>query len=115
MPQTFGPSQELIAKTVERLRAIGDEARIRILIRLRGSECNVNTLVRDLGIAQASVSKHLSVLRQAGIVTFRRDGAQSLYTIKDDSVFDVCTLICGSIKRHQSQLSEAIENSDFEI
>lgn len=115
MNNSLGPSPEMIRKTVERLRALADEARLRILLHLRRGECNVSTLVDEVGIAQASVSKHLAVLRSAGVVTFRREGAQSLYSIKDETVFDVCSLVCNSVKRQQMEMTAALESSDFEI
>lgn len=109
------PSRELIQKTVTRFRAMGDEVRLKILLYMRGRECNVRTLVEELGLAQATVSKHLSILRNAGIVDFRRDGAQSIYKIKDDSVFEICSVVCTAIKREQMSLSAALDGDDFNI
>ena len=114
-PKQQNPSPELIRKTVERLRALADEARLRILVRLRQGECNVTELVKELGLAQASVSKHLAVLRAAGIVTYRRDKAQSIYRVVDESVFEVCTLVCDSVKRQQAELATALRGADFEL
>lgn len=62
---------DLVLDVVKRLGAVADESRIHILIRLRKAEVNVTTLTKDLNIVQASVSKHLAVLRQAGIVSDR--------------------------------------------
>lgn len=115
MNNSAGPSPEMLRKTVERLRALADEARLRILLHLRRGECNVSSLVEELGIAQASVSKHLAVLRGAGVVTYRRDGAQSLYSIKDNTVFDVCNLVCDSVRREQIEIAAALQSSNFEI
>jgi ArsR family transcriptional regulator len=106
----------MTSRIVERLRAIADEVRIRILIRLKKGECNVTTLVEELKVGQASISKHLAVLRRAGIVTVRRGGNQSFYSIKDSSVFQVCHLICEGVKRQQVELNQALDgNVDFDI
>ncbi len=101
-------SPEMISKCVEHLKSMADEARLRILLRLREGECNVTNLVDELGIAQASVSKHLSILKRAGIVKMRRQGAQALYSIKDDSVYDILQTVCESVRRDQAELSAAI-------
>ncbi len=98
----------MINKAVERLRALSDSARLNILLRLRQGESNVTSLVKEFGIAQASVSKHLAILKQVGFVQVRRDGSQSMYSIKDDSVFDVVRLICDGVHKHQTELAEAI-------
>lgn len=99
---------EMIAKAVEHLRALADDARVRILLRLQAGECNVTCLVDELGIAQASVSKHLSILKRVGFVKMRRKGAQALYSIKDDSVFTVLDIVCDGVRRDQAELAVAI-------
>ena len=91
---------EIIGRVVERLRAIADESRIRILMRLREGECNVTTLTEDLSLAQASVSKHVNVLRKVGLVDVTRRGNQAICRIKDDSVFEMCDIVCGGVVRH---------------
>jgi DNA-binding transcriptional ArsR family regulator len=91
---------ELLPSVVERLRALADESRLRILMRLREGECNVTTLTEELGIAQASVSKHLTVMREVGIVEVTRSGNTAIYRVKDASVFDMCEIVCGGVIRH---------------
>ena len=109
-------NEEMIPKIVERLRALADESRIRLLLRLKNGECNVNTLKAELGIAQASVSKHLTVLRQVGLVDVERRGTQAVYKICDDSVFDMCRLVCDGVVRHLQRehavLASAIESQE---
>ena len=91
---------ELLPNVVERLRALADESRLRILMRLRQGEANVTALVGELGIAQASVSKHLAVLREVGLVEVTRQSNQAIYRIKDQSVFEMCEIVCGGVIRH---------------
>jgi ArsR family transcriptional regulator len=103
-------TDEMIPKVVERLRAIADESRVRLLLRLRRGHCNVSTLVIELGMNQASVSKHLSVLRQAGLVEVHRRGTQAVYRIRDDSVFDMCRIVCGGVVRHLKEEHALVAN-----
>ncbi len=113
--QKFSP--ELLSHTATRLRALADEVRLRILLRLRAGECNVTSLVIDLGVAQASVSKHLALLRQSGFVKVRRDGANSFYSIRDESLFEVLRITFEGVRRLHSETTSAIgiRGSNFEI
>ncbi len=63
-------------------RALGDANRRAILEELRGGERSVAELTRQLGISQPSVSRHLRLLRQAGLVEDEPDGARRLYRLR---------------------------------
>jgi len=105
-------SNELVAKVVERLRALADENRVRLILRLKQGECNVSTLTQELGIAQASVSKHLAVLRQAGLLDVERRGTQAVYRIRDESVFEMCQLVCDGVVRHLRREQAVLESAE---
>ena len=55
---------ELLPRMVQRLAALADETRIRLLLRLKEGPANVTALTAEMDVAQASVSKHLAVLRR---------------------------------------------------
>ncbi|MGH9160909.1 MAG: ArsR/SmtB family transcription factor [Vicinamibacteraceae bacterium] len=59
--------------------AIAEPQRRAILEVLAGDERSVNEVVHVLGVAQPSISKHLRVLREVGLVHSRRDGRQIWY------------------------------------
>jgi DNA-binding transcriptional ArsR family regulator len=59
--------------------AVAEPQRRAILDFLAASERPVGDIVTELGLAQPSVSKHLRVLREVGLVDVRRDGRQILY------------------------------------
>lgn len=99
---------ELLPTVVKRLRALADESRLRLLMRLREGEANVSTLVEELEIAQASVSKHLSVLRDVGLVEATRTGTQMVYRIHDESVFEMCQIVCDGAVRHLEEQHEVL-------
>lgn len=63
--------------------AIADETRRRILTCLAedGGELNVSTLVDRLGLTQPTISKHLKVLRDVGLVEVREDGQRRFYRV----------------------------------
>lgn len=96
---------ELIAT---RLRVIGDATRIRILDQLREGELSVTALSDRLGTSQQNVSKHLGILLQAGIVGRRKEGTSALYSVTDESVFELCEQICGELQNRLAELNEMV-------
>ena len=91
---------ELVARVVERLRALADASRVRILARLQAGPANVSTLTTALHMNQASVSKHLAVLRQAGLVAADRIGTHAVYRIADPGVMALCDRVCEGVLDH---------------
>jgi len=63
------------------LKALGDENRIRMIMLLLEGELCVCQLEEVLGISQPLVSRHLSILKQAGLVTARREGKLMYYAV----------------------------------
>lgn len=99
---------QMRSKVAERFRALGDETRLRLLVRLYEGECNVSRLSHELGVGQASVSKHLATLRNVGFLKVRRQGAQSFYSICDDAMFDICNQMAAGVLRHHSEMNESL-------
>jgi DNA-binding transcriptional ArsR family regulator len=69
------------ATTADAFNAVAEPRRRQILDALVEGERPVNDLVRELGIAQPLVSKHLRVLREVGAVDVREDGRMRLYRL----------------------------------
>lgn len=100
------PLVELIA---QRFRVLGEPMRILLLDRLREGEATVNELTAATGASQQNVSKHLGVLAAAGIVSRRKDGTHAVYAIADESVFQLCEIVCGGLQRQLAELSDLLE------
>jgi ArsR family transcriptional regulator, arsenate/arsenite/antimonite-responsive transcriptional repressor len=62
-------------------RALDDENRLRTLMALRQGELCVCQITELLGLAVSTVSKHLSMLYQAGLVSARKDGRWMYYSL----------------------------------
>jgi len=90
-------SDQMIERVSVMLKAMADGTRLKILQCLRDGEKSVNAIRQIVGGSQANVSKHLSVLKRAGLVGNRRDGMNSLYSIADERVFNICDSVCSSI------------------
>lgn len=62
-------------------KALADESRIRLLVALRGGELCACQLVEIVDLAGSTVSKHLSILYQAGLVEMRKEGRWVFYSL----------------------------------
>jgi DNA-binding transcriptional ArsR family regulator len=69
--------------------ALAEPTRRQILDLLREGERPVGTLVDALGISQPAVSKHLRVLRDAGLVDVRADAQRRLYRLRPDPLAEL--------------------------
>jgi ArsR family transcriptional regulator len=65
----------------ETYRALGDESRLRIVHCLSRGMLNVQELTGILGLAQPTVSHHLKVLQQAGVIQLHREGTNSFFSL----------------------------------
>lgn len=74
------------ATTSDPFNAIAEPRRRDILEYLAPRERPVGDIVQALGLAQPSVSKHLRVLRDVGLVDLRRDGRQVFYRTNPDQI-----------------------------
>jgi len=66
---------------VDVAKALADENRLRIIVALQGRELCVCQLTELLGLATSTVSKHVSILRQAGILTSRKKATWVFYRL----------------------------------
>jgi DNA-binding transcriptional ArsR family regulator len=68
---------------------IAEPQRRRILDALRDGERPVGALVSELGLSQPLVSKHLRILRDAGLVDVRPDGQRRLYALRAEPLQEI--------------------------
>ena len=64
------------------IEVLGEPRRRQILDALRGGEQPVQVLARQVGLSQPAVSKHLRILRDAGLVEVRADAQRRLYRVR---------------------------------
>ena len=69
--------QDILAIT----KALADENRLRALMMLREQELCACQVIEVLGLAPSTVSKHMTILRQAGLVKARKDGRWMHYSL----------------------------------
>lgn len=74
----------------ERLKALAHPARLEILrVLANRGRCVCGEVVKVMPLAQATVSQHLKILKEAGLVRGRIDGRSSCYCLDPDSVADL--------------------------
>ena len=71
------------------LEVIAEPTRRRILDAVRGGERSVGELVEQVGMHQPGVSRHLRVLRDAGLVEVRRDAQRRLYRLRPEPLMEL--------------------------
>ena len=71
------------------LQALGEPHRVAILDLLRDGEQPVSHLVERLELSQPAVSKHLRVLREAGLVESRADAQRRLYRVRTEPLVEL--------------------------
>ncbi len=100
---------ELIARY---FRCLGEPMRVRLLDRLRDGEATVRELQDATGASQQNVSKHLGVLLGAGMVSRTKEGTRSSYAIADESVFELCEIVCGGMRLRIGELGDILGGED---
>jgi DNA-binding transcriptional ArsR family regulator len=91
--------------------ALADSSRILILYLLSEGSLNVNTLVEKLELPQPTVSRHLKVLRERGLVTAERDGQSVFYSLGDERVIqalDLLRTVLGERLAKQANLASTV-------
>ena len=90
-------TNEVIDAIADRFRILSEPIRIKILQGLRGGEKTVTELTRELEISQPNASKHLRILQDAGLVERDPRGNSVYYSIADESIFELCEVVCDSL------------------
>ena len=83
------PNQALFQNEAEILNAMSHPARLEILEVLRDGESCVCHIQAMLDQRQAYISQQLNILRQAGLITSRKEGLRVYYTVSDPALFDL--------------------------
>jgi ArsR family transcriptional regulator len=78
------------ANPVEFAKALADGTRQKIMAFCCCQERGVNEIVEHMGVAQPTVSHHLAILRDAGLVKVRHEGKQTFYTLNQDCIVSCC-------------------------
>ena len=92
---------------VKILDALSDPTRLELLEYLSSGERCVCEILPAFQRSQSTISKHLNILHEAGILERKVDGKRTLYSIKDPMVFDLMRMVDVLALRQITQLAEA--------
>ena len=79
-------TEDALFSMAELFRLFGDSTRIKILCALFEQERNVTEICELVGMSQSAISHQLRLLKQADLVTSRREGKTMIYSLADDHV-----------------------------
>lgn len=103
-------SSEVVQQVAEYFSVLSEPMRLRILNLLRAGEKCVQELVDATQTSQANVSKHLKVMVQAGILSRRTEGTSAYYSVSDELIFDLCSMVCERIASRIEEQAKHFRN-----
>ena len=106
-----GLSDQALIQIAHYFSALAEPTRLRILNCLREKEQNVGELAEHCACSQANVSRHLSTLAKHGLVARESRGTSVYYHIADESIYQLCDLVCGNVAR-QFEAQAALLNGN---
>ena len=93
----------------EAIRAIAEPNRRRILQLVSGGELSAGEIASRFEITRPAVSQHLGVLREAGLVSERREGTRRLYSLRPEGFDDLKSFLEAFWSEGLERLKEAAE------
>jgi len=91
--------QQLFEKQAQIAKAIAHPLRIAVLDFLKaGSQC-VCDIARHIGSERSNVSRHLSVMTNAGVLESRKEGLKVIYTLKTPCILDFFSCVTGVLRQ----------------
>ena len=99
-------AKEAVDLIAGRFKVLSEPIRIQILQSLHDRPMNVTEITRAIASTQPNVSKHLKMLQEAGLITRRQNGNTVFYAIADESVYQLCDVVCSSLKDKFAEQSE---------
>ena len=100
------PCDEDVAALAEFFRTIGADTRLKILLALDSRELCAGHLAEAVGMTPSAVSNQLKALRQARLITVRRDGKMLYYSLADCHPRGIIHLAMGHIKEEREDREE---------
>jgi DNA-binding transcriptional ArsR family regulator len=98
MKKDIEMSPEVVGFVAHRFKILSEPLRLQVLQVLERGEASVSEITNAVAATQPNVSKHLRILQDGGLVARRQDGNTVYYRIADESVFELCRVVCGSLK-----------------
>jgi len=93
VPADIAALQQHSAQAAGLLKQLGNQKRLMIMCALIGTELSVGSLNQMTDLSQSALSQHLASLRNANLVSTRRDGQTIFYRLKGDEAIQVIEVL----------------------
>ena len=103
------PSPELLEEFSKFFRLLSEPARLQLLCHLRQAPTDVASLIEATGFSQSHISRQLSQLQRAGLVTCEREGVRLIYRANAELVEELCDLVQKRMKQRLQQQLEQLQ------
>jgi DNA-binding transcriptional ArsR family regulator len=101
--------QRVFKKQAEVVNAMAHPVRIAIIDFLKDGEQCVCDIAAHIGSERSNVSRHLSVMVNAGVLEYRKDGLKVIYKLKCPCIIDFFSCISGVLKQRAKDDSEILK------
>jgi DNA-binding transcriptional ArsR family regulator len=92
-----GRFDDVYAAVARHFGLLSEPTRLKILHAICQEEASVTMIVAATGAAQSNVSRHLARMREAGVVSRRREGTTIYYSVTDPEFVEICRNVCVQI------------------
>jgi len=101
--------EELVFKIkADFFQSLAHPIRLAIIEHLKKGERSVGQIAQELALEQSSLSKHLAVLRLAGILKSRQEKVSVYYSVRNDSIFQVLRPVAAIIRETLQEGQKAL-------
>lgn len=92
------------------LKALAHPARLQVIEYLKNGEASVGKLVQALGIEQSSLSRHLAILRNLGVLEARQEKTNVYYNLHDHDIFKILRPIAELLRKKLRRSEKILES-----
>jgi DNA-binding transcriptional ArsR family regulator len=96
-------SRQALEKVANVFRLLAEATRLAILQELKSGPKTVGTLVENLGLSQANVSKQLKIMFDGGVLGRKKVGVTVWYSITDKAALRLCALVCQRLNQRANE------------
>lgn len=97
VPSIAAEQDHVFSAVARYFSLLSEPTRLKILHTICSSEHSVTAIVNATGASQTNVSRHLSLLHQAGVVSRRKERNVVFYQVNDPTFAEVCRTVCVQI------------------
>lgn len=92
------------------LKGLAHSIRLQVIEYLKNGEASVGKLVKELGVEQSNLSRHLATLRELGILEARQEKTTVYYSIHDHDIFKVLRPIAELLRKKLKRSEKLLES-----